>query len=216
MLGMAVLFDLDGVLVDSRAAFLNSMTLALRDLELPAYPRETLLPCIGPPLKVGFSGLLRTDPDDPRVDALIAAYRGHYATISLTDTTVVPGIVDALEAIAEPLAVATSKPHHFAEPLLRALGLRRHFATVAGPELDVSGETKAQTITRALRGLGTTDAVMVGDRSYDVNGARANNIPCIGVTWGIGSWKELEQSGAAAIIADPLELGPTLRVMSRP
>ena len=212
----AVLFDLDGVLVDSRAAFLNSMALALDDLQLPAYPREQLLPCIGPPLKAGFAELLQTTPEDPRVDALIAAYRGHYATISLTDTTVVPGIPEALQALDEPLAVATSKPYHFAEPLLRTLGLRRYFATVAGPELDARGETKAQTITRALRQLGTTDAIMVGDRSYDVNGARANGIRCVGVTWGIGSWKELEQSGAHTIIGDPLELGPALRVMSRP
>lgn len=211
-----VLFDLDGVLVDSRAAFLNSMTLALTDLELPSFTRERLLPCIGPPLKVGFSGLLETSPEDPRVDALIAAYRRHYATISLTDTTVAPGMREVLAALDQTKAVATSKPHHFAEPLLTALGLREHFAVVAGPELDTSGETKAQTITRALKLLGTTDAVMVGDRSYDVNGARANGIPCIGVLWGIGSFKELEQSGAQAIIADPAELGPAIRVMSRP
>ena len=167
-------------------------------------------------MKVGFSELLATGPEDPRVDALIAAYRGHYTTISLTDTTVAPGIPEALAALDQTKAVATSKPHHFAEPLLTALGLREHFAVVAGPELDISGETKAQTITRALKLLGTTDAVMVGDRSYDVNGARANGIPCIGVLWGIGSFKELEQSGAQAIIADPAELGPTIRVMSRP
>jgi phosphoglycolate phosphatase len=211
-----VLFDLDGVLVDSRAAFLNSVALALTDLELPPFTREQLLPCIGPPLKTGFSELLATGPEDPRVDALIAAYRGHYATISLTDTTVVPGMREALAALDQTKAVATSKPHRFAEPLLTALGLRDHFAVVAGPELDTSGETKAQTITRALKLLGTTDAVMVGDRSYDVNGARANGIPCIGVLWGIGSFKELEQSGAQAIIADPAELGPAIRVMSRP
>ena len=133
-----VFFDLDGVLVDSRAAFLNSMTLALdATSSCPSFTRERLLPCIGPPLKVGFSELLETTPEDPRVDALIAAYRGHYATISLTDTTVAPGIREALAALDQTkLAVATSKPHHFAEPLLTALGLREHFAVVAGPELD--------------------------------------------------------------------------------
>jgi phosphoglycolate phosphatase len=140
MRAMAVLFDLDGVLIDSRAAFLNSMTPALADLGLGPFTREELLPCIGPPLKVGFSALLATEPDDPRVDALIAAYRGHYATISLTDTTVVPGIPEALTALDEPLAVATSKPRRFAEPLLEALGLREHFSVVAGPELDARGE----------------------------------------------------------------------------
>src|SRR6478735_3546917 len=215
MLGMAVLFDLDGVLVDSRAAFLNSMALALEQLELPPRPREELLPCIGPPLKVGFSQLLDLPPDALLVDALIAAYREHYTTISLTDTTVPPGVAQAVAALDGPLGVATSKPHRFAEPLLVAMGLREHFAVVAGPELDARGETKAQTITRALESLGTTDAVMIGDRSFDIIGAHANDIPCIGVTWGIGGREELEQAGADAIIDHPVELGPALRVMSR-
>lgn len=215
ILGMAVLFDLDGVLVDSRAAFLNSMRLALAQLELPPYSREVLLPCIGPPLKFGFSELLQTDPDDPRVDALIAAYRGHYTTISLTDTTVTPGLATVLDTLDGPLAVATSKPHHFAEPLLVAMGLREHFAVVAGPELDERAETKAQTITRALQQLGTAGATMIGDRSFDVVGAHANDIPCIGVTWGIGTREELEQAGADTIIDDPLELGPAIGVVSR-
>src|SRR6478609_6393268 len=105
----AVLFDLDGVLVDSRAAFLNSMARALSQLGLPDYPRETLLPCIGPPLKVGFSELLETSPDDPRVDALVTAYRDHYTTISLTDTTVAPGMREALAELDGVKAVATSK-----------------------------------------------------------------------------------------------------------
>jgi phosphoglycolate phosphatase len=215
MLGM-VLFDLDGVLVDSRAAFLNSMSLALEQLALPAYTRDALLPCIGPPLKVGFSELLQTSQDDTRVDALIAAYRGHYTTISLTDTTVTPGLREVLDELDQTLAVATSKPHHFAEPLLQAVGLRDYFAVVAGPELDERGETKAETITRALHLLGTTDAIMIGDRRFDVEGAHANGIPCVGVTWGIGSREELQTAGADAIIDDPLELGPALRVMSRP
>mgnify|MGYP001174108172 CR=1 FL=1 len=212
---MAVLFDLDGVLVDSRAAFLNSMELALAQLDLAPRPREELLPCIGPPLKLGFSQLLQTDTDDPRVDALIAAYRHHYATISLTDTTVAPGVPEALRALDGPKAVATSKPHHFAEPLLRALELREHFAVVAGPELDAQAETKAQTITRALTGLGAAHAVMIGDRSFDVVGAHANGIPCVGVTWGIGSRAELEQAGADAIVEHPDQLAAAIRVLSR-
>ena len=213
---MALLFDLDGVLVDSRAAFLNSVNFAIDQLGWAPHTAEELLPCIGPPLEVGFSELLGTTSEDPRVLALITAYRDRYTTVSLTDTTVTPGIPEALARLSVAKAVATSKPHRFAEPLLEAMGLRAHFTVVAGPELDQGGETKAQTITRALERLGTTDAVMIGDRRFDVEGAHANGIPCIGVTWGIGSREELEAAGADAIIDDPLELDPALRVMSRP
>jgi len=216
MLGMALLFDLDGVLVDSRAAFLNSVNFAIDQLGWAPRTSEELLPCIGPPLEVGFSELLGTTSEDPRVPALIAAYRNRYTTVSLTDTTVTPGMPEALARLNGTKAVATSKPHRFAEPLLTALGLREHFTVVAGPRLDQGGETKAQTITSALEQLGATEAIMVGDRRFDVEGAHANGIPCIGVTWGIGSREELERAGADAIIDDPLELDPTVRVMSRP
>ncbi|MDA0180643.1 HAD hydrolase-like protein [Solirubrobacter phytolaccae] len=214
---MPVLFDLDGVLVDSRAPFLTSLNYAFDKLGLPRRDPEALYPYIGPPFKVAFPGLLGVAPDDPQVDALIDGYRERYATASLEETTVAPGIAEALERLdGEPLAVATSKPRAFAEPLLEALGLRHHFAAIAGPELAARDEPKAVTVTRALELLGTTSAVMIGDRRFDVEGAHANGIQCIGVTWGIGTREELETAGADAIIDDPLELDPALRVMSRP
>jgi phosphoglycolate phosphatase len=92
---------------------------------------------------------------------------------------------------AHRLAVATSKPHAFAEPLLGAMGLRDHFELVVGPDLHARTEDKTATIARALAVLGDTRAVMVGDRSFDVVGAHANGIAAIGVTWGIGDAAEL-------------------------
>ncbi|RKQ93121.1 phosphoglycolate phosphatase [Solirubrobacter pauli] len=213
---MAVLFDLDGVLIDSRAPFLTSLNHGFDTLGLARRDPEELLPYIGPPFKVAFPGLLGVGPDDPLVDALIDAYRERYATAMLEETTLAPGIAEAVAGLDGPLAVATSKPHRFADPILERLGLRDRFAFVFGPELDARAETKAETITRALEQLRTTDAIMIGDRRFDVEGAHANGIRCIGVTWGIGTREELETAGADAIIDDPLELDPTIRVMSRP
>ena len=85
------------------------------------------------------------------------------------------------------LAVATSKPLAFADPLLQALGLRHFFSAVAGPDLRAQTEDKAQTISNALAALGNPErAVMVGDRFFDIRGARARSVLAIGVTWGIG------------------------------
>src|SRR5690348_5570701 len=90
MLGMAVLFDLDGVLIDSRAPFLTSLNHGFDTLGLARRDPEELLPYIGPPFKVAFPGLLGVGPDDPLVDALIDAYRDRYATAMLEETTLAP------------------------------------------------------------------------------------------------------------------------------
>jgi phosphoglycolate phosphatase len=208
MLGLpaAVIFDLDGVLADSRVAFLNCVHFAFDALGLPRRRDEELLPYLGPPFVVGFPELLNVEPNAPIIARLIDLYRERYRTASLTETTTYPGMPEAVAQLPQRLGVATSKPRQFAEPLIVALGLRDHFEVVAGPAVDHDAETKAQTLQRALRELETTDAIMVGDRRFDVEGAHANGIPCIGVTWGFGTREELETAGADRIIDEPSEL----------
>jgi phosphoglycolate phosphatase len=118
-------------------------------------------------------------------------------------------MADAIAALAArtPLAVATSKPLALTRPLLEALGLLEHFTVVEGPALDATAEPKAETIRRALLGLpAAARPVMVGDRLFDVVGAHAHGLPCVGVLWGIGSEEELRSAGADAIAATPSEL----------
>jgi len=202
-----VIFDLDGVLVDSRAAIGGCINHALAAIGRPTRPEHELHAYIGAPLAHAFGELLALAPEAPEVAAMMAAYRERYAAASLTDTTVEPGIPEALETLAREhrLAVATSKPTAFAEPLLYWLALREHFEVVAGPQLDVHAESKTETLATALAALGDpTRAVMVGDRSFDVIAAHAHGLPAIGVTWGIGSAEELHD--ADRLIAAPYEL----------
>lgn len=200
-----VIFDLDGCLVDSRAVFLACVRHAFAKLGLPDRSDEELLPYLGPPFAHAFGELLGEPHDAPIVAACIDGYRERYKDASLTETTVEPGIPEALEALdGHRLAVATSKPRAFAEPLLEALALRAHFEVVAGPELGARGEPKTETLGRALEALGATRAVMVGDTTFDVVAAHAHDLPAIGVTWGIGSTEDLRD--AERLIAHPREL----------
>jgi phosphoglycolate phosphatase len=204
-----VLFDLDGVLADSRAAITGCINAALVASGRPARPAEDLYPCIGPPLPYAFAELVGEDPESEDVTALVAAYRARYATASLTETVVTPGIATALEALRRAgrrLGVATSKPRPFAEPLLEALGLRGYFDAVAGPALDVPPEDKTTTVGAALRAMGASGGAMVGDRSFDMVAARAHGLRAIGVAWGIGTRDELVAAGAERIVATPAEL----------
>ena len=85
-----VIFDLDGVLVDSRAAIAGCMNHALTVIGRPTHPEADLHSYIGPPISHSFGDLLGVEPEDPEVVAMIDAYRERYATVSLTATTVEP------------------------------------------------------------------------------------------------------------------------------
>lgn len=208
-----VLFDLDGVLVDSRAAITGCINHALAEHELPVQPVEDLQRFIGPPLVDGFAELTGHPPDAPLVASCLNSYRASYAEASLRETTITPGIDAVLGELTQHyrLAVATSKPLAFAEPLLSTLGLRRFFAAVASPDLSAHDESKASTIATGLKMLGHPKrAVMVGDRSHDIAGANAHKLPSIGVTWGIGDLKELREAGAESIVHAPKDLLPSV------
>jgi phosphoglycolate phosphatase len=201
----AALFDLDGVLVDSRAAFATCVNGALRSHGLPERPDAELHAFIGPPLHETFARLVNPALVQPCVDSYRARYRASAAAM----TRVMPGVGGALERLAceMPLVVATSKARVLAEPLLAALGIRDHFVDVVGPSLDVENETKAVTVGRALAYVpDARDAVMIGDRRFDVIAAKAHGLRSVGVLWGIGSRAELAEAGADALVARADEL----------
>jgi phosphoglycolate phosphatase len=203
----AILFDLDGVLVDSRVPITRSLNAALAAHGHPGRPAAELHQFIGPPLHEAFRRLT----GEQEVDGYVTAYRDRYRVKMGAETVVVDGIPELLAGLAHPAVVATSKPKALAEPLLEALDLRRHFVAVEGPSLSADGEAKATTIGRALAALAPAACpVMVGDRLHDVPGAAAHGLACIGVLWGIGSRAELVGAGAAAIAATPAELARML------
>jgi phosphoglycolate phosphatase len=205
-----LLFDLDGVIADSRLAITRSINHALVAHGLPAQPEAGLVGYIGPPLLHAFQDLLaRLGADAALAEPCIAAYRERYETACRVETLPYPGVARVVEQLAGrmPLAVATSKPVAFAEPILEELGLRGSFRAVVGPTLDPRSESKARTVARALAALGHPGpAAIVGDREHDVAAGRANALVTIGVTWGFGSRRELVESGADHVVDHPDQL----------
>jgi phosphoglycolate phosphatase len=208
-----VLFDLDGTLSDSASGILAALRHAFEVNGLEPLDPHTEQVILGPPFYESLPPLIGGEEKLPDV---IAAYRERYAAHCMFDTRAYDGVQDvlaALHAAGVQLAVATSKPEHFAKPIVEHLGFGEFFATVGGDELDGSLRTKALVIDKVLRRLGepeSRDVVMVGDRAHDVLGAREHGIPCIGAGWGYGLPGELERAGAAPICARPRELLPAL------
>jgi len=202
----AVLFDLDGVLIDSVASIGASMTYALEAMGRPPRPPEVMRVFVGPQLEESAARLLGTD-DPEQIARWITAYRAHYDVHCVAQTTPAEGLTEVIEGLAVrvPLAVATSKPEVYAERLLKAFGVRGRFQALCGRSLKLDRENKAQVIARALAALGVEGGpkvVMVGDREHDVHGARAHAIPTLGVLHGAGDEHELRAAGARWIVAD--------------
>jgi phosphoglycolate phosphatase len=208
---MDILIDLDGTLLDPKPGIIGSVQYALDRLGHPVPPAEELLWVIGPPLRVTFPRLLGS-PD--RTEAAIAHYRERYFSGGMYDAVVYEGIPAALEALAAAgcrLIVATSKPHHYARPIVQHFGLAPHFHAVHGPDLDGTNDHKADLVAHILRheDVRPEAALMIGDRSFDIQAAARNGLRSVGVKWGYGSIEEL--TGAAALCESPHELAEVVR-----
>ena len=209
----AILLDLDGTLIDSRSGILASCEAALHALGHALDPSFDITPLIGPPLPKVIAGLLAQFGDD-RVEAGMAAYRAHYSEIGLHMATVYRGIPAALRTLSghARCLVVTSKRTDFAARIVASLEFADAISGVHGTEPDGSVDDKARLIAAVVQreNLDPRDTVMVGDRSHDMIGARANGMPAIGVLWGYGSRGELLAAGAERLVAVPADLVPTM------
>lgn len=208
-----LLFDLDGCLVDSTAPITVCMNHALAAVGLPERRTDDLVRFIGPPLPASFSILLDEGGGDPGlVGSCVELYRERYPEEALHTTEVIDGIEDALDALTQvaPIAVVTSKPGVYAEPIIEAVGLRHRFVAVHAPEADLRSEPKTETLRRALADLAPTadpaTVVMIGDREHDVLAGIACGTRTVGVTWGAGTPEELIAAGADHLVDTPADL----------
>jgi phosphoglycolate phosphatase len=208
-----VLFDLDGTVSDSAPGILSSLRYAFEVNGLPPLDATRERELLGPP----FYDSLPPIVGDDLLWPVIESYRARYAE-AMYESVAYPGVADLLEALRRDgrrLAIATSKPEHYAVPIVEHLGLDRYFETIGGDELDGSLRTKALVIGKVLDRLGRpdpADVVMIGDRSHDVVGAREHGIDAIGVRWGYGLPDELERARPAHICATPTEVAAVLGV----
>lgn len=208
-----VLFDLDGTLSDSAPGILAALREAFAEHELAPLDPVVERSLLGPPFYESLPPLIGAERSWP----VIESYRRHYAEAMYASTAFagVPELLAALHRDGRRLAVATSKPEHYAVPIVEHIGLAGCFETIGGDDLEGSRRTKALVIAEVLERLGDprADAVMmVGDRSHDVLGARENGLPCVAVTWGYAMPGELDAAGPAAICATPAEVAAFLGV----
>lgn len=213
---MNLLVDLDGTITDPASGIIGSVQYALRTLGANVPAHKDLEWIIGPPLRVVFP---KCGIASDQVERAVELYRENYTAGGMYDATLHDGLEAALRMLkiaGHRLFVATSKPHSFARPIIAHFGLADVFEAVHGAELDGRNDAKRDLIAHILKthGLQAADCLMVGDTPYDVEGARANGIRTIGVTWGYGA-DQLAESQPAAIISHPSELPGAVDSLAR-
>lgn len=205
---MILLVDLDGTLTDPAEGIIGSVRHALKEAGFEAPPAEQLGWVIGPPLRTAFPKIVGPEAD---IEHLVSLYRERYGKGGLYEATVYEGIHDALRMLREratKMYVCTAKPGLFAEKILAHFELDKHFDAIYGPDLAGKLDNKGDLIAHMLEqeGFDPELAIMIGDRGSDAHAAARHGIPTVGCLWGYGSEHELEEAGAAAIIARPTEL----------
>lgn len=203
----AVVFDLDGTLVDSLDDIASALVAALADHGLPAPARADVRDWIGG----GARSLVAHAAPAARVDAVLARFGVHYAAAPVVHTRLYDGIAPVLDRLAargDRLAVLSNKPHALVVEICERLVARWPFAAILGARDGAPLKPDPAVALELARTLGVAPGAcwFVGDSAIDIATARAAGMIAVGVTWGFRPRAELVAAGAAAIVDTPGEL----------
>ncbi len=202
----AVVFDLDGTLVDSREDIARACNFTLETMGRPPLDEATVAGFVGDGARVLLGRALGEEPKSPVVDRALSIFRPFYAAHSADSTRWMPGAREVLDALGHrPAALVTNKPRAATLPLLARLGASDRFASiVTGDDGPLKPDPAA--IRAALDPLGVRpeDAWMVGDGVQDVEAGRAAGCTTIAVRGGFASDERL-RAARPDVLLDSLD-----------
>ncbi|AUX91966.1 phosphoglycolate phosphatase [Mixta gaviniae] len=215
----ALAFDLDGTLVDSLPGLADAIDLALNDLQLPAAGAPRVATWIGNGADVmverALSWAQQGQPDAGLLREARTLFDKYYADTAEAGTTLFPHVAPALEKLAAaalPLALVTNKPTPFVAPLLRSLGIARHFSLVIGGD-DVAAKKPHPAplfLVLGKFGLLPQELLFVGDSRNDILAAKAAGCPCVGMSFGYNYGEPIASSEPDLVLDDFNDLMPAL------
>ena len=195
-----ILFDLDGTLIDSTEAILESFSVAYETFGRKMPEEKEIKKLIGYPLDTMFMmlGIHALEADD-----YVAAYKGHYRLVSRPKTTLLPLAKEALKQASKiaTLGVVTTKTAHYSEEILEHLGVMHHFKVLIGRESVTNPKPHPEPILKALHHLGANpkQTWMIGDTILDLISAKEAGVHGIGVLCGYGAKVDLQKHTACVV-----------------
>ncbi|MDE6749420.1 MAG: HAD hydrolase-like protein [Lachnospiraceae bacterium] len=210
-----LLFDLDGTLTDPKLGIARCLQYALHKLGIEETDLDKFDPFIGPPLQESFKEFYGFD--EKKIAEAVAYYRERFSDVGLYENEIYPGMEEMLAHLKREgklLAIASSKTTIYVKRILQYFNIEQYFDVVVGSEMDGTRNKKEEVVEEALRQLklyaveesDCDTFVMIGDRKFDINAAKAFGIASIGVSYGYPAPGELEQAGADYIVDTVQEL----------
>lgn len=206
----AVLFDLDGTIINSEEGITKCVQYALRAQGIDEPDLKKLLCFIGPPLDPVFREKYGMTEDEAWQSVI--KYRERFDVKGIFECCLYDGVKDAIIDLKQKgylLALASSKPETACKRILEHFELASYFDEVVGSTLDGSISTKQEVLEELGRrmaslSIGKDEMCLIGDTKYDAVGAKAFGIRCIGVSYGFGTREELLDAGAE-VVFDQIE-----------
>ena len=215
-----LLFDLDGTLTDSAEGIIKCVQYAAEKMGAEFKPAEELKVFVGPPLSESFKNVYGFS--DTQAEKAIAYYRERFKPIGMYENAVYDGVPEMLKAMKQNGKVnliASSKPEEFVKTILEHFDIAKYFDIIVGASMDESRNTKEAVIEEALTRLKSSDqygqysddkCVMIGDRKYDIYGAKYFGLRNIAVSYGFAPEGELKEAGVDVIVDTVVELTQVL------
>jgi len=208
----AVLFDLDGTIINSEEGITKCVRYALAHFGVQEPDLKKLTFFIGPPLEMNFKE--RYGFNDEQAWEGVLKYRERFDTEGIFECELYEGVAEVIKTLHEEgyiLSIASSKPEVACERILEHFGLLESFDMVVGATLDKCISTKEQVLEElgrrmADRNISKDEMVLIGDTKFDALGAKVFGIRCIGVDYGFGTREELEKAGATAVFSSIKEV----------
>lgn len=206
----AILFDLDGTIIDSFEGIAKSAQFALDYYGIHVEDLEQFRVFVGPPLIDSFMKHYGFDRDQA-VEAT-NKYRERYQPIGMYECALYPGVEECLRELRNQgyrIGMASSKPEVLCRGIMDHFGLTKYFDDIVGSTMDAKIDTKAEVIAEVKRrwpDLANDEMILIGDTLYDVEGATQSGIKCVVVSYGFGNVEQMLAAGAVHAMDSIMEL----------
>ncbi len=204
------LFDFDGTLCDTTEGIFNSVIYSLRCFGIEEDNREKLRFFVGPPLFESYKTLYGVSDDEAKY--LIEKYRERYRVKAAEGSALYDGIREMLEKLkakGKKIAIASSKPEIFVKEISDYHNISQYYDFISAEQLNKNHSSKEELINTCLDFFDNPpkeSVLMVGDRFYDIDGAKAVGVDSAGAIYGFGTEEELRNAGATYILSSPDEI----------